>query len=120
MDVWGTVNVPLSAVVVSYNRTIRGLRERRERLLLAQALHEYGCLYLSRGGPEARELAVKQWNDGVDSAVRLLSARSPCVAPVPTLTVFRRCCLCFFSVPLLVCSSQRWTPRKTGNRCCLP
>ena len=93
--VWGSINVPMQAVVASYRKTIRTLRERRESLLLAQALHELALLFVSRGGQEGQDEAVKLWMDAVDAAAGLLSALEVrvCASPPPDAqwNVLARC-----------------------------
>ena len=71
--IWGNIRVSFPAVVTSYKRSIRVLRERREALPLAQALHELGCGYLAQGGEENRDQAIALWIDGLDAVFGQMS-----------------------------------------------
>lgn len=71
---WGTIHVSMQAVVASYRKTIRTLRERRESMLLAQALHELALVFVSKGGADGEGEALKLWSDAVDAAIGLLSS----------------------------------------------
>jgi hypothetical protein len=84
-QVWGNIAVDFPAVVASYKRTIRVLRERREAMFLAQALHELGCAYLAQGGVENTDAAVAQWLDAIDAVFGQMDVIEVCSFPFVAL-----------------------------------
>ena len=115
---WGNVSVPLSAVVLSYRKTIKTLRERREPLPLAQALNELALLFVSRGGDDGRDEAVRLWTDAVDAASGLMDALQVALMSV----VAPRAMECLSTCAVCVGAILQFNPSRCAvcGNCCPP